>query len=338
VRVEYVTDPSALNSNYRAYQPMSAVQRKGYVVDYNRAGAAVFDLSRLLSADVVHIHRYLGGEAQKVVERLHAAGVGLVWDNDDDLTNVPRSNPKYRDLGGAKRGAVVRALTAMLRLVDVVTTPSARLAEQFHDAGARDVRVIENYVPDAFPGQRGASHDGVVIAWIAALEHQLDYQQLRLRESLGRLLERYDDLRVLSIGLGLGLPNDRYEHVRRVGFLEIPAALAAADIGIAPLTDVPWNAARSNVKVKEYACAGLPWLASRVGPYLGLGEHEGGRLVDADAWDEELARLVENARDRRKLAKRAARWVKGETIGKHVMEWETAYRDAHARARERRAA
>ena len=39
------------------------------------------------------------------------------------------------------------------------------------------------------------------------------------------------------------------------------------------------NRARSNIKLKEYAAAGACWLASPIGPYVGLGEKQGGRLV-----------------------------------------------------------
>lgn len=334
MRISYITNPDGVNSNYRAYQPMEALTRKGHTVDCNRRGGpqvtpAVFD------ADVVHIHRFIGREMLAVVEQLHARGIGVVWDNDDDIANVPRSNPNYAKYGGARRPALVRSLNAMLGAVDAVTTPSAHLAAQFRAAGAQDVRVIENYLPIAFPGVTAAKAPGVTIVWLAGLEHQVDYQRLRLQETFVRLLDAHADLRILSIGLGLGLATDRYEHIKLVDFLALPRTLARADIGIAPLVELPWNAARSNVKVKEYAAAGLPWLASDFGAYRGLGEAQGGRLVSDDGWHEALDALIADARARKKLAKRAAKWAKGETISKHVDAWEAVYRDAHARAQRR---
>lgn len=314
---------------------MQALAREGHAVSYNRAGEVPFDARRLLSADIVHIHRYIGGDAQRTVEQLRARGIGVVWDNDDDLASLPRSNPKYSKYGGPKRGALVRTLQAMATTADIVTTPSEVLAERFRDLGADDVRVIENYVPDAFPGVKQPTHDGVVVAWLAGLEHQTDFQQLRLKTTLERLLEAHPDLRVLSIGLGLGLTKDRYEHIRLVDFLDLPHVLAGADIGIAPLIDIPWNQARSNVKLKEYASAGLPWLASPVGAYRGMGEHQGGRIVDDSDWHQALDALITDARGRKKLAKRATKWVRGQTISKHVSEWEAVYRDAHRLARAR---
>lgn len=333
MRVAYVSNPTGVNSNYRAFGPMRGMRDRGHDCDVNREGQAPFRMTGLVGSDVVHVHRYLMPEGFAAMRQLREAGVGIVWDNDDDIAAVPRSNPLYAKFGGRNARAVERALRDTFRLVHVVTTPSARLAKQYRALGARDVRVIENHVSDAWPGTSRPKHDGVVVVWLAGLEHQVDYQQLRLRETFERLLDAHDDLRIISIGLGLGLRSDRYEHIPRVEFPQLPRALAAADIGIAPLVDIPWNQARSNVKLKEYACGGLAWLASPVGAYIGMGEDQGGRLVRDDGWHDALDALIRDARRRRKLSKRAAKWVKRETIGKHIGEWEAVYRDAVAAAR-----
>jgi hypothetical protein len=336
MRITLVSDPELVNSNYRTYQPMQVLSRLGHDVRYNRVGEPIVDLTTLLSSDVVHVHRYWTHDMQRIVEQARAAGVGIIWDNDDDVTAVPRSNPLYKHWGGAKRPRVVAGIQRMVQLADIVSTPSAVLAEQYRAGGARDVRIHENFLPVEWGKIARPKHDGVVVAWLAGLEHQLDYDRLRLRDTLLRLLERHPDLRVMSIGLGLGLPADRYEHHPLVDFLDLARTLAAADIGIAPLADVPWNRARSNIKLKEYGAAGLAWLASPVRPYLGLSEQQGGRLVADDDWHEELERLIVNARERRKLAKRASKWAKGQTIDQHAKLWLSACEDAAERGRARR--
>ena len=94
----------------------------------------------------------------------------------------------------------------------------------------------------------------------------------------------------------------------------------------ARLTDVGY------LKLKEYAAAGLAWLASPVGPYLGTGERQGGHLVPDGGWDDALGALIVDPRARRKLARRGAKWVSGESVDKHAREWEQALGDAAARA------
>jgi hypothetical protein len=149
-----------------------------------------------------------------------------------------------------------------------------------------------------------------------------------------RLLDAHGDLRVRTIGVPLGIDHPRYEHVRSVPFPELPQAAAAFDVGIAPLSpQLAINRARSNVKLKEYAALGIPWLASPTGPYVGLGSREGGRLVPDERWHDELESLVVNARARRKLAKAAARWGRKQTISRNAHLWEQALSDVVQRAR-----
>lgn len=335
MRIVSLCDPDLVNSNYRAYQPLHILSRQGHDVHVSRVGEPRLQLGQLLAADVVHIHRAADPATQRLVAQLNDAGVGVVWDNDDDVTALPKGNPHYARFGGANAQRVARAIAGVVRAADVVTTPSARLADQYRAAGARDVRVLENYLPREFSSARPRSHEGVVVAWLAGLEHQIDYQQLRLRRSLEGLLDAHPQLRVMSIGLGLGLQNDRYEHMPRVDFLDLARTLAAADIGIAPLVDIPWNQARSDVKLKEYAAAGLPWLASPVGAYVGMGDREGGLLVPDDGWHDALDDLIVNKRKRRRLARRAAKWAQGQGIERHAGIWEEAFRDASDAARMR---
>jgi len=334
VRIAALTNPDLVNSNYRAYQPMMALRRQGHELLLNERDRPIRPQT-LLEVDVVHMHRIAVPEIQQLIGRVRAAGVGIVWDNDDDVTAVPRSNPLYARFGGYRSRDMRAGVRAMVRLADVVTTPSAVLADQYRELGAEEVRVLENYMPTEFAKVRPAKHRGIAIACLAALEHQVDYQELGLRDVLLRLLDAHSDLRVTSFGLGLGLGHERYEHVPEVPFLELAKTLSRFDMGIAPLVDIPWNRARSNVKLKEYASAGIPWLASPVGPYRGMGEQQGGRLVPDDGWHEALERLITSGRERRKLAKRAARWVSGEGIEQHAGRWEAALRDAIGSAAER---
>lgn len=334
MRIGLLSDPELVNSNYRAYQPLAAVARRGHDVQRNFSGRPL-PPATLLRCDVVHIHRIASTGMRALGRRLHEAGVGIVWDNDDDIAALPRSNPHYRRLGPRGRREMVADIAEMVRLADVVTTPSELLAARYRELGAADVRVLENRLPREFMGVRRTTDDGITIACLAGLEHRLDYERLGLRDTLGALLDAHPDLRLLTIGLGLGLAPDRTEHVPLAGFLDLVRMLAQADVGLAPLADIPWNRARSNVKLKEYAAAGLAWLASPVGPYLGMGEQQGGRLVPDDGWHDAIERLIVNGRERRKLAKRGAKWVKDEGVDRHAPAWEAALRDAAERARTR---
>jgi glycosyltransferase involved in cell wall biosynthesis len=222
----------------------------------------------------------------------------------------------------------------MMRAADVVTTPSETLVELYGGLSGADVRLFENYLPPTFTRpDRVMPHQGVTIGWVAALEHQRDVEQLRLVEALERLLTRHQHVEVISIGLNLGLRSHRYHHEPITNYGELPERLVHFDIGLAPLGDTDFNRGRSNVKLKEYAAMGVPWLASPVGSYAAFGEEQGGRLVSDDRWFEELDRLTIDEDARRRLARRARQWAQGERIEHHVEQCEQTFSEAVERAR-----
>jgi glycosyltransferase involved in cell wall biosynthesis len=333
MRIGVLYDALSVNPLYRAVIPMRALEARGHDVRWNVKSDTAFDLPQLLSCDVVHIHRYWDADAQRMARRLRENGVAIWWDNDDDISAVPRESSQYKKVGGARGAQIVAGMTRMMAMADLVTTPSEVLAERYRALGVGPVEVLENLVPDHFPAAarlpRTAPSGTVVIGWTAGQEHRLDLDRLGLRATLQALLDRRSDVEVVSAGLDLGL-SGRYRHVPRVHLHDLATHNAQDDIAIAPLADIAMNQARSNIKVKEYAVAGVPWLASPVAPYLSLGEKQGGRLVPDADWPAALDTLVDDARARRKLAKRAAKWGAGETIGRRVQEWEGAVRAALA--------
>jgi hypothetical protein len=285
-------------------------------------------LAEVRDIDLLLVHRFADERALRIVREAKTHGAAIVWDNDDDITAVRKGSPAYRIFGGAQGAQRVAGMKRIFSVADLVTTPSHALAQRLRDIGAARVEVLENQLPDQFLDVDRRPHAGVTIGWIAGLEHQLDVEALPIRSVLQRLLDERPEVSVVTFGLRLGLRSERYRPVDVVPLFELTQAAAAFDVGIAPLADEDLNRARSNVKLKEYAAAGAPWLASPIGPYADMGEKQGGRLVADERWHEELSRLIDRPRERRKLAKRATPWVAGETLTKHVGAWETALTSA----------
>jgi glycosyltransferase involved in cell wall biosynthesis len=329
--VALATEPSA-GAAYRAELPMRALAEVGH-----RAEFIVWDqrqepppLDYLRQADVVHMWRLFRGPARRLASALREAGVAVVFDNDDDMTRVPKGSPAYKEMTAA-REQVAAELSATLRLVDLATTTGTELATRLRRLGG-DVRVVENYVESGFVREGRPAGDAVTIGWVAGLEHRGDLRELRLRRILEALLEQHPHVSLVSVGLELGVQSDRYTHVERVPFPQLPDAIARFDLALAPIADVSFNRVRSNIKVKEYAACGVPWLASPIGPYRGLGEEQGGRLVVNHGWAEALTDLVTDHEARGALAERAAAWGRTQTVLVNVGEWEAVFAEAAARA------
>jgi glycosyltransferase involved in cell wall biosynthesis len=317
---------SNANANYRAIDPLKMMERRGHAVRWPRDPEGTPDVRSLVDCDVVHVYRRADDEIRSLVGELVRRGIPLTYDNDDDFTATPKQSPDFKKTGGYLGQGYFAATVKVARAARQMTTTSSVMADKYRRAGVERVEVIANHLSPDLP-RPSNRHPGIVVGWVAALEHLADVARLPIKEALGRLLERHEDVRVECIGVDLGLPA-RYRHDTSVPFAELPRRIAGFDIAIAPLADMPWNRARSDIKLKEYAASKVPWLASPIGPYEGLGEAQGGRLVADDGWFEALDRLVANRRERRRLARNAKRWAKHQTIDGVADRWEQVFVEA----------
>ncbi len=324
------------NGHYRVIVPMQEMARRGHTVHWpgDRTFLALRD-GEVPPWDAMHIQQMHDEEGLEIMARMRRAGMAVVWDTDDDISAVTRGSEAWHRQGG-RRGVRrhFKAAVQAARTAHLVTTTNEHLAQVYREQGAEHVVAVENYLAPQDLQHPRKRHRGVVIGITAAGEHEPDLRRMRLAELLEQLLERHDGVRVVAIGADLRLRTaHRYTHVRDVVIDELIPAESEFDIGLAPLVDTRFNRARSNVKLKEYAAAGAMWAASPVGPYVGMGEEQGGLLVPDGEWLAALEALLADADRRRALADRARAWARGQTIRAGAARWQAAYRDAVERAR-----
>lgn len=313
------------SSSYRAIHPLTELARRGHLIatymDEPNLTPTDEELEVVLEDfDVAYIGRYTQPEAVQLARRLAEGGMGVVWDYDDAVV----------------RPEVRAGFDGMAEVVDVITTTNELIADVYRDLGARTVMPIPNFLtrPSLMAPRR--KHDGTVVGYIGWLDHQDDWDGLGLQEIVEDLLEIHPDLRIESVGpIDLRIPAERYHGYGVLEFDQLPQAIAGFDIAIAPLIDKPGNSTRSDIKLKEYAVAGVPWLASDYGPYVDYGEEQGGRLVRDDGWFDALNGLLSDGKAQRKLAKRGQKWAKEQTLERHAPLWAAAFEQAIALAEER---
>lgn len=321
------------NSMYRVMQPMLELAERGHAVGMWQV-SNLEDPQAILDFDVLYGWRAYEDSFLRLWRMAKDAGLALVWDNDDDLRAIDAPNRDQKQVYAGYRGdRVFRKMLSIMRMSQLVTTPSETLAGRFREASGADVRVIENHVESIVePGRARwwAKDTGpVVVGWIANREHRADVDRLRLREPLQRLLDENPNVEVLTIGCGLSL-DGRYSHVPGLAFEELREHVSRFDVGIAPIADTAFNRSRSSIKIKEYAALGIPWLASPIGPYADLGEQQGGSLVPDNGWFDALNALVRDTRRRRRLARAGIAWAKAETISANGHVWEAVMAEAAA--------
>jgi glycosyltransferase involved in cell wall biosynthesis len=335
MRIGAAFEPTAA-AYYRGVYPLEAMMRKGHEIVWPELDSGDPKLSELGGCDVVYVFRRSEEPLRRALAKLAARGVGIVWDTDDDLSAIPRRAPNYKSAGGIRGHRRFAETLHMARLAHVMLASTETIRAKYETAGVGEAQVFENYLPPKIK-RKGIRHDGLIVGWIAGMEHTEDAIELGLGETLQRVLARHPDLRVESVGVDLGLP-DRYVRHATAHFSTLPDHMARYDIGLAPIVDVPFNAARSNIKVKEYAASSVPWLASARGAYAALGESEGGVLVPDDGWEAALDALIVDQRRRKKLAKAGKAWAKTQTIDRQAGRFEGILREAAARAGVARAA
>jgi hypothetical protein len=333
VRIGLIYEPGLANGYYRAVIPMRALELRGHDLVWPSDPVNV-PLRELASCDVVHCYRRMDrlDDLRKLAQR----GVAISFDNDDNFAAAEVSYGGVGLQGRRHNQAVFRLILKAAALADVATTTNPLLADQYRSAGINHVIVIDNYLDrHAFGFGSSGKHDGVVVGWVAGREHRVEVERLRIVDCLRRLLDAHPQLRVRSVGLRLPLPADRYEHVEEIAFPDLLKEVGGYDVGIAPLVDTPFNRCRSAVKLKEYGAGRTAWAASPVGPYRELGAKQGGTLIEDDDWFSALDDLIRHPRERNRLAKRALKWAKSQTMDRHVEQWEHALGDAIQRAQAR---
>jgi Glycosyl transferases group 1 len=322
------------NASYRALWPAIAMARRGHrLVLAEQDASGRLDHRELLSCDVVHVYRTADRTILEAVEALRARGIAITFDNDDDVRLAPRESPNYKHVGGVNGQRLFRAEVALMRRADVVTTTTEPLAARIREAHDGVVQVIPNFLGAEQLVGPGRRDPGVVtIGWVAGREHVADARRLKIENVLREVLDGEASAEVVTFGVRLNLPAARYSHDPFVPMPELPRRTSAFDIGIAPLADIPMSYVRSDVKVKEYSAAGVPWVASARGPYAALGPGQGGALVGDDEWAEALIQLVRDPRRRAGLQAAAGKWAKAQQIDRNVDLWADAWREAIARA------
>ncbi|HEY6760070.1 MAG TPA: hypothetical protein VI318_11285 [Baekduia sp.] len=331
MRIGAICEPNAA-ANYRVRYPLLAMGWRGHETLWpDDAGKAL--PHELFGCDAVLIYRLASPEVRGLVAQLKRRGVAVVWDNDDDFLNLPK-NRRNRQTTGRSNAQIFAAMARTAAMAHTFVTTTPQLAEVFRGAGAPPARIIENYVlpvdrprrsPEAMASGR------MTVGWIAGMEHRADATGLQLAATFRALQDRHPGLDVVTVGVELAL-TERYTHVPRSEFDALPEIIAGFDLGIAPLLDTPFNRSRSNIKVKEYAASGVPWVASPCGPYAELGEPHGGRLVPDDGWLDALSALVDDLPTRRRLAQNATAWATTQTFDVVVDQYETLFAQAVERA------
>lgn len=223
-----------------------------------------------------------------------------------------------------------------LRLCEGAITTTERLASE-----------LNKYVPEVFINRNTASErmyelsekvvrdredDEVRIGYFSgSITHNDDF--LLVMPSLCKLMEKYKNVRLYVVG-ELELPEELQPYEEQIvvspfmDWQELPQLISSVDINLGPLEQSIFNEAKSENKWVEAALVKVPTVASNVGAFARMIEHEvTGFLCNTDEeWYDVLEKLVLDKTLRDKIAKNAYDFAKencitiytGKTLADHI--------------------
>lgn len=288
-------------------------------------------------ADVMVMQRLTHKGIVQAIPIWRANGIAVVVDVDDDLSTIHPANPAFKALHpkDGKQNFGWQWCLKACELATLVTTSTPALIERYASHG-RGV-VLPNCVPERY--LRIPHADSNVIGWGGTVAtHPTDLQMTG--SAIGQVLDQTGTSFTVvgppnGVEPALGLRGRNWRATGGVPLSQWPHVLAQSiGIGIAPLADTMFNAAKSALKILEYSGLGIPVVMSPRADYVRLHKHGVGILANKPKeWRKELLRLVNHEGARRELSERGRSAASDWTIEGNGWRWLEAW--AHALALQR---
>lgn len=286
-------------------------------------------------ADVIVMQRVSHRFLADAIRAMREQGVAVVMDIDDDLSTIHPNNPAWKMLhpktggGDLTRDHSWHHVDTAARNSTLTVVSSDALALKYR--GQYGSRVVPNFVPNHYMNIRHEDND--TIGWCgSAWTHPDDGPEVG--PAIARLVNGGATFRFAGprehVATAFGISEDDVEATGSLKIDDWPHAVARLGIGIAPLADTKFNAAKSYLKPLEYAALGIPCVMSPRAEYVKLHRETGiGTLADRPKeWYRELKRLVEDAPYRRLRGLQARVAAQKLTYAEHAYRWMEVWEEA----------
>ena len=301
--------------------------------------------------DVFVFERQYHPVGVEAVKQIQAAGKIAVFETDDNCLAAPKQLMDAQHFQ-AQSAISMKNLAAACNYILVSTEKlGQQIVEQYSGdkpvqlAVAPNIRVVNNKIDYAIWNEMRTkhwrAHLGTRVLWAGGAAHgMLDARVFP--EVVKHFVNRKAPVTFVLAGIFIEALQNRHDlakHVEVHGIVppsQYPAYVSAlsCDIGIAMLDDNEFNLGKSDLKWLEYTAAGLPTIASNVGPYnVSIYPDITGLLVQntVSSWCDAIQKLIDEAELRRKLVidARDVQMTTGRDITSEfgLDQWESFFRD-----------
>lgn len=305
---------------YRCHVPGLELKRRGHDVILDDKIVP----EELAEFDTVIFQRQCSEASWQAIQYVNSLGKLSVYELDDDLWHIDRTNPAFSYWTPEK----LRGVESCIAESQVVTTTTPYLAERLTRFNKK-IFILPNMLPKEQwqLSKKAKDNRKLVLGWAGGTSHWPD---LRILEgTIEQLLDDYTEIEFHIAGAG-PVPFKQHERLKGLESVKIeqyPKLLSGFDVGLAPLVDTQFNRAKSDLKFLEYAMAGLAVVASKVESYKGSIIHgqNGFMAKNTKDWIKYLKRLIEDAELRQRIAAKAREFAEARTIESNIWMWERAY-------------
>lgn len=288
-------------------------------------------------ADVIVMQRVTNHYLSRAIPFITAKGVAVVIDMDDDLSSIHPENPAFgylrpgkNEKGENKEHTWENAWQAC-KHATIVTVSTPALLKRYAPHGRGTV--LYNMVPGPF---LTIPHiDNTDVGWGgSAHSHPNDIPLLGvpvsqwLQDGITFKTVGPPDGLVEKLGIRRDAP---IESTGPVPISQYAIKLTELGIGLAPLADTGFNAAKSWLKPLEYAAVGVPCVSSPRAEYTRLHKLGVGLLArNPREWYTSVKFLVDTPSARADLAAKGRSVVSELTIEKQAWRWLEVWASAAA--------
>jgi len=301
---------------WRVFQPFAELQKHGYFCHWKARDDPENNLPGFIEKlpfyfDAVILPRLFWTEktdGDRFIRGLHRAGMAAIVEVDDDVYSPAIVERSYktqdleREKGLERLEAERQARLYVLSQCDGVTVSSRRLATIVGMYTDKPIQVVPNAIDTRWfrytlkPCRRVVPP--LTIGWAGGSRYYEDLAPVA--EAWHNLARRYPEVTFVVQGhmadiLIDAVPPDRCRRLPWLPIDEYPRALLNIDIGCASVAPKLFNTAKTPIKVWEYACAGIPSVASPTLYGQVITDREDGLLAEtAGEWESALSRLIES--------------------------------------------
>jgi glycosyltransferase involved in cell wall biosynthesis len=336
---------------YRCHLPGIELEKKDWLIGFSTPtfhsdhgfGAALNENESYYGWDIVVFKLIMLEQIANTLENFKNRKQKIVVDIDDFYEGLTSDNLAYENTDPEKYPENNRNhYFRIIESADAIITSTDFLYDFYtKEKGFTNVFLVKNGIDiDRWHKKQDYSRHDPTIGWVGAIPWRSKDLET-LQPFFGQFLEKnhlgfhhsghikeldYDVTDLMNFS-----KNVRFSHQPRKTISQYPKMFKKIDIGIVPLSNIPFNHAKSTIKGLEYAAAGIPFVASYSPEYEKLAKEGVGRiaynkedwtrhleeLLDPKIRKEETEKNYETVKEKHSMTARARDW---DVTMKHILD------------------